>query len=92
MTASQNAIRDHLAPDDLAGAMKESRGVQILRPDGRPYDHGGEVADAATGVRNNIIAIKARIDRLARENGSADEMSMLTSKLSELSRFLDEIE
>jgi hypothetical protein len=91
LTRSDNAIRDHMTPDDIAATLKEGRGVQITGPGGRVYDHITEVAQARTNVITTIEEIKARLQELNIAGGPQVEIDLLESKLSELSDFLDSL-
>jgi len=90
---ADNAIRKHMTPDDLAAVLKERRGVQILDPDGQPYNHLMEADDAMASVRNRIIELEKRIETVQRAptpHTITDEVDVLQEKLGDLSRLLDQ--
>lgn len=81
-----------MTPDDLAGAIKEDRGV-LIESGGVQVDHVNEVAEARASVVTAIENIKARmkvIDEMG--YGSVAESNELERALSELSAILDEAE
>lgn len=83
------AIRDHMKPNDIAARLKENRGVQILRRDGRPFDHADEVENATARVVRTIRQIGARIVTLQRQQGPEIDIRALERRRSDLSRLLD---
>jgi Flp pilus assembly pilin Flp len=88
-TSADNAIRDHITPDDVAGKVKEQRGVEI-RVGGKLKDHVGEVASARDSVKKNIIAIQGRLKTLEAGGDRASKShQVLVEKLKDLQHVLD---
>jgi hypothetical protein len=93
MRRAENALRDHLTPDDMAAALKEARGELIPRPGGGVYDHGLEVETARRSIVNMLVELQARIAEIDRgEIASAVEREAVHSWLSSYSILLDLIE
>ena len=87
-----SAIRDHMTPDDLAGAIKEDRGSVILR-NGVAANHVNEIREARASVVTAIENIKTRIKAIDEMGyGSVAERDELEHALSSLSRILDDAE
>jgi len=82
-----------MTPDDLAGAIKEERGV-VIESGGAPVDHVTEVEEARMSVVTAIENIKVRMKAMDDMGyGSAAERHDLECALSELSTILlDEAE
>ncbi len=93
MRRAENALRDHLTPDDMAAALKEARGEYIPRPGGGVYDHAAEVAAARTSIVNMLERLKARLTEIDRGIvASAAEREHVQGWLSQYSILLDLIE
>ena len=93
MRRAENALRDHLTPDDMAAALKEARGESIPRPGGGVYDHGLEVAAARRSIVNMLDEVKVRMTEIERGGiAAAGEQETLQSWLSQYSIMLDLIE
>jgi hypothetical protein len=86
-----NSIKDHMNKMDLIGAKRELNGEVVkLRPDGKPYDHVGEVKAGLDSVRN---AIKALQSELKNNNSLSDSArAAAENALSKLSKFKEEVE
>jgi hypothetical protein len=90
---ADRAIRKSMTPDDLAAVVKEGRGVEILKEDGTPYQHGLEYEGARNSVINAMEKIKARLETLnERGNAKPGEVEVLNEKLGDLSKLLDHYE
>jgi Flp pilus assembly pilin Flp len=88
-TKPDHAIRDHLTPDDIAGKMKESRGVEIKKGD-KVMDHVGEVDNARDSVKKGIQGIQKRLSEL-KDAGDTSSKSyqVLVEKLKDYQHILD---
>jgi hypothetical protein len=56
ISSVKNQLRDHMQPKDLAGILKENRGVKIYDHNGKNLNHIGEWGDAKESM---IKALKA---------------------------------
>ena len=56
ISSAKNQLRDHMQPKDLAGILKENRGVKIYDHNGKNLNHIGEWGDAKESM---IKALKA---------------------------------
>ena len=56
---AHRALRDHLEPGDLAGALRDVAGVPVRRPGGSVYQHNDEVI----GVLNSLEDAKEVMTR-----------------------------
>lgn len=91
-SAADNAVLDHLRPDDFAGAFKEMRGVKILDSDGKVLDHVGEVRDAVKSLRNTAKLLEKHIRWLGyRKDLVPGEVDTLQDKLSDIRALIDAI-
>ncbi len=88
---AENAVRDHMKPDDLAAVIKEERGVEITNAVGRVYDHVAEVETAREGVLNAIATVKDELGRVDAAVGGYGERELLQAWLSRYSKFLDTV-
>ena len=80
-------MKEHLTDRDLDAARRELNGEVVARkPDGRPWDHVGEVRDAQRGLINRIEQLKRQLgdSRLSDQARQAAQ-----DELSEASRLLD---
>ncbi|RDV39146.1 hypothetical protein DV096_00810 [Bradymonadaceae bacterium TMQ3] len=81
---------DKLDRSHLEAVARESRGeVVARRPDGQPFDHIQEVADARQGIGNTIRDVNAR---LACPGTSVDERAALEVALSRASSIRDNVD
>jgi len=86
LSRASNAMRDHLTPNDVRGAVKDILG-QPVTIGTRTYDHLNEVNDALGSVRNTIEAINKE---MANPNISKEDRDRLQSALSRLSKLRDD--
>ncbi|MCF9047117.1 polymorphic toxin-type HINT domain-containing protein [Acinetobacter nectaris] len=98
ITRAENSIRDSMTADDLAAILKESRTppVQILKDNGKPYDHIKEGEDAYNAITKALFGknpekswqgsnIKKRLGELEKRNQTdSAEYQLLQSKQAEL--------
>jgi hypothetical protein len=91
---ADNSIRNNMTPNDLAGVMKERRGIVILKSDGvTPYDHVGEWEQARASINKAITGIQNRLDHLgALAQRGSQEYNILQQKRADLSKILDSYE
>jgi|GEM_PF-6708688 len=66
VTTARNSIRDGMTPDDVSGVLQESRGVEIPKADGTPFDHINEGIEKLNSVENAI----ADLDRVVATAGN----------------------
>ncbi len=83
---ADNAVKNSLTPDDAAGVIKEFDGIEILRPDGTPFNHLREAGEAFTAVRNQADRIEQMI--LGRGDLTGREIEILRRKADELADIL----
>jgi hypothetical protein len=54
-----NAIRDHLKPDDISGALRDMLGNPVPKPGGGHYNHFKELTDTLAGLRKQARVLEA---------------------------------
>ncbi|MEO1484034.1 MAG: hypothetical protein AAFU77_18135 [Myxococcota bacterium] len=86
---AHKALRDHLQPGDLTGALLDSYGKQVRKAgSGETWDHAGEVRDAIAAQEKLLRSISLRMTHLKLSlPASADELAALgefSQALSEL--------
>lgn len=80
-TAADHAILKNMNPDDLAGMLKEKRGIKILSKKGVPYNHIKEVQNACRAIKNTILQIHTRIIELQKtQRYNVKEVNLLLEK------------
>lgn len=91
LRSARNAVKDHLQPSDLAGALRDALGVPVRRQgSGKAWDHLTEVKEAVESLRNakdNLIRARYRLEpgsrayrSLTREMDALDEMARRVQK------------
>ena len=61
----QNAIKDHLTPMDVQGAVTDATEAGIPKPSGGYFDHSGEVGAALRGLRINAALLDGQTSAAA---------------------------
>jgi Bacterial toxin 28 len=62
---ARNAIRDHMTPQDLSGALRDRLGMPVRRSGSeRTYDHLHEVRDTLRGMEKARRALLGELQRL----------------------------
>jgi hypothetical protein len=80
-----------MTPDDLAGVLKESRGVELRDGAGALRNHLDEGLLARRSLVHAVGELRARLARLQGSGGAAPgELDLLRRKLSDLSTALDQ--
>jgi hypothetical protein len=92
LTRGENSLRDHLAPDDVAGALKEGRGIMIPDPRGGVFDHVREVTNARDGIVNAIDGLKETLITMERTGAAEAQQEQVRGILSLLSQTIDDLE
>ncbi|MBK8252196.1 MAG: VCBS repeat-containing protein [Polyangiaceae bacterium] len=86
---AMNALRDHLKPADLSGALRDALGVPVRQKGaGKAFDHATEVGEALTSVSNLRDALVLRITHLKRV-GDSDAIAEASRHLSAITDFLN---
>jgi hypothetical protein len=87
---ADQAIKNNMIPDDLAGIFKEARGIEIFDRNGKLRDHVYEGEAAMNAVRNQLeINTLKKIRRILlnkQEISIHDQFSLLCSKGQYLSQ------
>ena len=88
---ADNAVGDHMKPDDVAGVLKENRGVEIRKDNGLLQDHLAEADQTLRSLRNTVEGIEQRL-RYLRRTGKAEagEIELLEARLADLNAALRE--
>ncbi|POR19883.1 hypothetical protein JJC03_09960 [Flavobacterium oreochromis] len=86
---ARNSVIKNLKPDDLAGAIKEQRGAQILDARGRIFDHISEVEGALNSIDNATNELNKQISYFAKStkninNAEINRLSKLREELTTL--------
>ena len=79
---ADNAISHSMTPDDIAGVLKERKGVPItIQRTGKVADHVGEVNGAVKACTNHVNDINKRLDRLSQQHPVPErEVELLKEK------------
>ncbi|MEZ4462931.1 MAG: polymorphic toxin type 28 domain-containing protein [bacterium] len=88
---ADRSIRNSMTPDDLSAVIRERRGEQILKPDGTPYDHIMEYAQARRAVVKSLEAIDERRAKIG-DQAVPGEVDVLAMKRRDLSSLMDAYE
>ena len=60
-----NALRDHMKPGDISGAVADQMGSPIPKPGGGYWNHAQEMQDTLRGLRKNAAALEGVTDPAA---------------------------
>lgn len=83
----RNAIRNHMTPQDLSGALRDRLGMLVRRSgSGRTYDHLGEVNTALNSMTDACRALLGELQRLAPESENYRIISREVEALTEMRR------
>jgi RHS repeat-associated protein len=86
---ADNAIKNHLKPSDIAGAVRDILGNPVVGPNGKPFNHLQEVNNAQRSLGNSISSIR---NLLGNPYLSVEDRKALTEKLAQLSKKKDEVQ
>ncbi len=81
-----NAIRDHLKPHDIPGALKDCLGTPVVKSTGNAYDHFHELTTTLNGLRNNAAKLNGATDAaaIAARQSALDQIRQIESALQGL--------
>lgn len=84
---ARNALRDHLHPEDLSGALRDKLGMPVRRSgSGDLFDHLGEVEDGLRSVDKAIKPLLGDLQRLPRESDAYRVVSREIEAMREMRR------
>ncbi|WP_010304305.1 DUF637 domain-containing protein [Candidatus Odyssella thessalonicensis] len=94
ISKTEEAVRKHLSPDDVAGVLKEDRGIVIMTPDRKigelkPADHIKELNEASAGIKNRIEILREARSRLFQSPGTEKARKILEESIKDTSKLLD---
>ncbi len=85
-----NSIIENLTPDDIAAVIKEERGVQILRPNGTPFNHIDENKQAVKSIIKTIKELEIQMNRdVANHSKYEALLSSLSNLKDEMTRIIN---
>ncbi len=88
---ARNAIRDHMTPQDLSGALRDRLGMPVRSSgSGRTFDHLGEVNTALSAMTDARRALLGELQRLAPDSEGYRLVSREVEALTEIRRRVDE--
>lgn len=87
MNKAQNAIRDHLSPKDVQGAVRDILGNPVSKSKGDAYQHLTEVNDGLGSLRNGMDALRGAISAKT----TPAQKATLENALSKMSKYHDDV-
>jgi hypothetical protein len=89
LRAVKSQLRDHMQPKDLAGILKENRGVEILDSNGKVFKHLNEWQEAKNSMEN---ALEAMLESLYKTKTNPAEAKLYKERISQISKMMDKYE
>lgn len=86
----RNAMRDHMKPTDLTGALRDVLGIPVKRVgDGKVYSHLGEVEEALDALAGARASLVYEFQTMSRRGTVVPALAQLSDDLLEFKRALE---